>query len=130
MKVVRLETKDFYDTMTIWWEAHSFPTIDIDVLPKYTFVCYVGGYPVYSCCLYETDSKLAWVAWQISNTSIPYHMKAGGLEYLFHEIGVYAKEKGFKVLFTTSGTPSVIEALESQCFSKGDENVKHYIKNI
>ena len=128
MEVIRVETGDFYKTMEQWWDGHNFPHVSVDILPKYTFVCYNDKIPIYSCCFYNTDSDLAWVAWQISNPKVPYHMKSGGLEILFEEMEKYAKHLKYKMLFTTSHTPQVVDALLSQEFAKGDENVDHYIK--
>ena len=128
MKVVRVRTEDFYGVMRQWWEAHNFPIVAIDVLPVHTFVCYNDKIPVYSCCFYNTDSDLAWIAWQISNPKVPFHMKAGGLELLFEEMEKYAKQLNYLMLFTTSHTPQVVDALQKQNFSLGDENVNHYVK--
>ena len=130
MQVVRKETVDFYDTMVRWWEGHGFPIVDISILPKETFVYYINHIPIYSCCFYHTDSSLAWLAWQISNPSIPYHMKSGGMEILFETMEEYAKQNGYKLMFTTSSTPSVVTSLKEQGYVTGDKGVDQYLKKL
>ena len=129
MEVRIVNTKDFYDTMVEWWEGQGFPVVSPSLMPENTFVCYSSdNTPIYSCCFYNTDSNLCWLAWQIANPSATKEQKKGGLLDLFKEIEKYAAYVGYQVVFTTSHTPSVEAKLLERKFHVGDEGVNHYIK--
>lgn len=128
MEVKIVKTKDFYDTMCEWWDAHNFPRVSPSMLPEKTFVCYLKDTPIYSTCFYNTDSNLCWLGWQITNPKVKKEDKKGGLELLFSEIEKYARYVEYHIIFTTSNTSSVERALVNRKFTVGDTDVNHYIK--
>ena len=131
MKVKLTKTKDSYKLMKKWWEGHGFPVIEPNILPESTFICYNDKeVPVYAMCLYNTDSDLCWIGWQISNPEVNKDETKGCFDHLFKAIEIYAKHLEYKVILTTSNTPSVVDTLKSNSYMEGDHNVKHYLKNI
>ena len=129
MKVKLIKTEDFYSTMKEWCEGHEFPVISPSMLPQGTFVCENNeGQETYSVCLYNTDSGIAWLGWELSNPSLSKEEKEGCFEFLFEVVEDYAKKVGYQVLFTTSNTPPVERVLESKGFKIGDTDVNHYLK--
>lgn len=120
---------EFYDTYLKWCEGHEFP-IPSEKLPEKVLVTYVSDLAIYCLWLYETNSSILWVGWPASNKEVPFDAREGGLGYTLDSATCVAKELGFSVLFTTSGTGSVIDSLEDKRFIKGDSNVSHYFKNI
>lgn len=121
---------EVYEGLCEWWEKHKFPVLDIDFLPETFFTVEVGEEVLYGMFVYRTDSKLAWIAFPISNPDLTKEEKKGGLEFLINGITEILKESGFKYIFTTSPLPVVQEALLNTGFNLGDEKANHYLKKI
>ncbi len=121
-------TVDFYPTMVKWWQGHNFPPLPLGFLPQKVFIYNNGEQDTYCCTMYKTDSLLAWVAWQISNPEL--ESKKDELKEVFLSIEKYAKELGYKLLFTTSKHSTVINKLTESGFIVGDNKVNHYLKEI
>lgn len=131
MEVKLIKTKDFYSTMCEWCEGHNFPVISPSILPEGTFVCYNDlGQKTYSVCFYHTNSGLAWIGWELSNPELSKEEKEGCFNFLLQVVETYAKECDYQIVFTTSNTPPVESLLLSRGFKVGDEDVKHYLKQI
>lgn len=129
MKVLKLNTSEFYPTMCEWWGQHGFPEVPITMLPKEVFVCYNSdGEPIYCVNVYYTDSLLCWLGWQISNKKVK--NRDGGLDFLIKEVTNYLSILGFKHIFTTSKTKPVEDSLEKSGYAIGDTGVNHYVKNL
>lgn len=128
--VKKHSTDEVYDLMCSFWDLHKFPRINRLILPENTFVVYRDDTPIYTTCIYWTDSKLAWLAWPISNKNASHKLREGGLVVLTNHIINYAKKKGLKMIITTSNTDSIVRSLESTGFELGDRNVDHHIKMI
>ncbi len=119
---------EFYPTMVKWWEGHNFPPLPVVFLPEKVFIFNNGKEDTYCCTMYKTDSLLAWVAWQISNPDVK--SNSNELKEIFITITNYAKELGYKLLFTTTKHETVIDKLLETDFNIGDNNVNHYLKSI
>lgn len=129
MKVLKHETKQFYNIMCDWWEQHEFPQVPLSMLPTDVFVCYNDdSEPIYSVNVYLTNSSLCWLGWQISNKNNK--NKQNGLTYLIEKVTSFLEVEGYLHIFTTSNTKPVIKSLEECDYLLGDENVNHYIKNL
>jgi hypothetical protein len=127
-KVIKHLKQDFYEDFCKLCDLHKFPRIHIDLLPEICFACYLDEVLIYSVWLYRTDSKLAWIAFPISNNKILHKKRKGGLDYLFNFVENYCKKKGIKMIFTTSSTEKIIETVINQGWQEGDANVNHYTK--
>lgn len=122
---------EFYDTFIKWCDEHKFPRANPELLPENIFVCYnEEEQPIYCIWFYFTDSKLAWLAFPVSNKKIAFKKRELGFAYLMNQVENYAKRKGIKLLFTTSGTDSVIDVLTKSGFEEGDKNVTQYFKTV
>ena len=130
MKIVKLKVEEFYPVMKHWWVNRNkkFPVVPVDMLPEEVFVCIKEDTPIYCVTIYHTNSKLCWIAWQISNPEVSEEFKEGGLTYLLDSVSNSMLSAGYKYVFTTSGTDQVIKSLLDSGFSEGDKNTNHYIK--
>jgi len=131
--IVKKHSKEeFYDEFCKLLDKHHFPRINDKVLPEICFAVYnEDGIVLYSFWFYFTSSAgLAWLAFPVSNKSIPIKRRRGAFEVLLEHISNYAKKKGIISLFTTSNTEGVIEPLLKSGFEIGDQNVAHYIKKL
>ena len=132
MKVKLIKTEEFYPTMVEWWKGHNFPVVSPSILPNTSLVCYNDeDEETYSLCIYNTDSNLCWVGWEISNPNLSKESKEGCLSFLFKKAEEYAKYLGYQVIFTTSVNDSIEKVLlENNYFTKGDRNTNHYLKEL
>ena len=128
MKLNLIRTKDFYTVLSYWWESYGFTPVGIEVLPEQVFVVSKGDTPLYSMFLYETNSKLCWVAWQLANPDTSTREREGGLDFIIKEVTRYAKEKGFTLVFTTSPVKPVQDSLLESGYVEGDLKVNQYFK--
>jgi hypothetical protein len=130
--VVKKHSKEeFYDEFSSLLDKHHFPRINKMVLPENCFAVYnEDDIVLYSFWVYFTDSQLMWLAFPVSNKSIPIKRRRGAFEVLLEHISNYAKRKGIISLFTTSNTEGVIEPLLKSGFEIGDSNVHHYLKKV
>ena len=127
MTAVRIEyVIDFYQEMSKWWLSHGWKPLPLESLPEKVFILSRDGLDAYCCTLYQTDSDFAVLAWQISNKEAK--REKGDLKKLFLYMEEYAKATGVKIIFTTSGTDSVISELSEAGYQVGDTNINQYIK--
>lgn len=128
MAKVRIElVEDFYETMSEWFNQHGWnPAPTINLLPEKVFVANNGVDDVYCCCLYETNGGFAVIAYPLSNKEVKKNIK--DLEDIFLAISDYADKSNIEMLFTTSNTEVVENALIDTGFSLGDTQVNQYIK--
>jgi hypothetical protein len=122
---------DFYNEFKRWSNLHGFPIVSDLVLPENVFVCYnKNDTPLYCIWFYRTDSRLAWVAFPMSNKDIPYNKREKALEFLMNYVSEYAKKENFVSLITTSNTIEVISVLEKCNYKEADLNINQYIKTL
>lgn len=124
------DTLDFYPTMEEWAKERNFPLPPLSFLPTKTIVGYKDETPVYSICIYHTDSEVMWIGWELSNKRSELSDREIISKQLINYIELYATSLEYKHIITTSGTPQVEKLLNYGGYLKGDENVNHYIKNI
>ena len=128
---VRIEkTSDYYETVKSFWESHCFPAVHISFLPVNVFVVSNDGEDLYSCFFYHTDSAMAWLAYPVSNLSVPKEKRIGALDFLILEMEKYAREKGYYLMFTTSPVKRVQDTLLSLGYNEGDVLVTQYFKML
>lgn len=125
-----LRTSDIYSDLTKWFEGHDFPIIDQGFLSDEIMVCFCNNVPAYTINIYHTNSELCWIAFPLSNPFLSKDEKKGGFDFLFEECIKFAKECGYKYIFTTSPVEIVQNKLIEHGFTIGDVNVNHYIKKI
>lgn len=129
IRIEKIKTKDFYETMVDWCKGNNFAIISPSILPEYTFVVYnSSNIPTYSVCFYNTDSNLAWIGWELKNPTVKKQDKQNNLVSLFNHIEQYAKSQGYQLLFTTSSTKPIVDTLLGLGYKEGDVNVNHYLK--
>ncbi|WP_303811775.1 hypothetical protein [Apibacter mensalis] len=113
-----------------WIEGNRFPKEAINWLSTKMLVVYKGELPIYRIFIYDTNSAICWIGWELANPEATKEQKKGGLDFLIKEVCNYAKYNGYSTVFTTSQNPAIIAKLLENQFQKGDSKVNHYIKNI
>jgi hypothetical protein len=121
---------EFYPTFTNWCISQDFPIVDELLLPQKCLVCSKDGVECYALWPYLTDGGVVWLAYPISDRNVSKEFKLGGLGFLFSFAEQYARELGYLMILTTSGTKSVIGQLLENGFNIMDEKVNQYIKHL
>jgi len=127
--VVRKHSKEeFLPTYIKWMEEHKFPTNCASIMPENFFVCYADETPIYACPFWHTDSKIAIIAFIVSNKKANYRIKKGGLDSLIERVIKYAKAKNYLSIFSTTTTETIIKSFENNGFVSGDTGAFQYFK--
>lgn len=128
MELTIIKTEEFYDVLKYWWESHDFKPVDINAVPEHVFVAHNGKEPLYSMFLYETNSKLCWIGWQLANPDASKEDREGGLDFLIKQVTTYATKIGYKYCFTTSPVEVVQASLLKNGYVGADLQVNQYFK--
>lgn len=130
MKVRIEKTVDYYSKMEYLWTLHGFPIVHLSFLPQQVFVVSNKYGDCYCMTAYQTDSALLYLAYPVSNINIPKEKREGAFQFLLNEIEVWAKEKGYYLMYTTSPIKPVQDALLNSGYVEGDILINQYFKSI
>lgn len=122
--IIRPFIKSDHITVCRWWKAHNFTALTLATLPTTGFI--IDG--VCAGFLYSTDSDFCLLEWVISNPEISKEERAKGLDLLIDTLLETAKEKGFRLVFSTLEHPKLIQRYEDHGFQITDKNMTNLIK--
>lgn len=128
--VKQVKKEDFYQEYERLNSLHHFPTLNIDLLPEYAFVCFRDEIPIYCVWFWFTNSKLAVMSFVLSNKGVNYKKRLGGMKYLFIKVIEYAKKKKQKTIFFPNSNKEVSNILIELGFVEGDKGFGQYFYNI
>lgn len=119
---------EIHDYMTLfdWWTAHKWTAPAIDMLPRV-------GLVVDDICagfLYQTDSKIAWLEFIVSNPKSDKYKREEALDLLISSCINQAKDMGFKAIFTSVKHPKLKERYVQHGFTVGDEGTTEMFRRI
>ncbi len=131
-----IEDKEvFYETLCKLYETHDFPVVPKDRLPNRIFVAYEtleDGEIVllYAVPVMITDSSMCKIVFPVSNKLAPKILKKGALDKLLDIVEIVMKSQGYDFIFTTSGTPKLMEIFNNRGYTSSDEGVTYYSKPL
>ena len=127
---VRLVTEEIYnDTLCKWWKDWRWIAPSFDMLPGTGVIVSIDGLDVCAGFLYKTDSKMAWIEYIISNFEYKDREKRKkAIEFLINVLSEFAIDNGFKYLYTSLKSKSLIERYANCGFITGDDNCQEMIK--
>lgn len=120
-------SKPLHGVLARWWDAHSWPVIPHDALPS-TGMIACAEEPVCAAFLYKTDSSIAWMEWFISDPQAEKRHVSIGLDMIIEELSAFAKEQGFKTIFTSMHHRGLIRRLERHGFKTQDTDVTQLMR--
>jgi len=126
---VKVDKEKFYDMYVKMCKMHNFPPLLLNNIEE-VFVHFKDNLLTHSCFLWNTGSEMCMIGFPLSNLALPESFREGCLTKLLTGIEEICKEKGYKLIWTTSATKRVIDSLEEIGYQKGDENVQTYIKVV
>jgi len=133
MQVRKLKEED-YETLCLWWRKWRWTPPIKDILPENGtagFIVYDGEVPVVAGFLYDTNSKIAWVEWVVSN--FDYKDRDGrkeAIQTLLIYLEALAKAKDKKVCYSLLKSKGLIEAYQEQGYQISESGYKEMIKVI
>lgn len=133
MKVRTLDSDD-YNTLVKWWEDWGWDAPSKELLPDSG----TGGLMVSNddeediCAgfLYQTNSKIAWCEFVISDRYYKKSDRSKAIELLIKAIGLTAKEQGYKALFTSLNHQGLINTYERCGFIKSSKNCVEMVMKL
>jgi len=128
-----LSYEDYDNTLVGWWKDWGWEMPpERDFLPQDGeggAIVYDDTTPVCAAFLYNTNSKVAWITWVISNNRYKKRNKKKGLDLLVSTLETIAKNQGHKYVFTNNNHPALINYFSKSGYGKGTTSTE-LIKRI
>lgn len=127
---IRIVTEDSYKSVLCkWWADWRWTAPSFDMLPSTGVIVSIDGNDICAGFLYQTDSKMAWVEYIISNFEYKdRENRKKAIEFLINVLSELGKDNGFKYLYTSLKSKSLIERYANCGFITGDDNCQEMIK--
>lgn len=129
-----LNIEDYDNILKGWWHSFGFEAPCREFLPENGtggYIVYDEDMPICAGFLYETNAKVAWVSWIISNKS--YRKKPQRKEALLLLINTLTKAcklKGYKFAYTVFNNRFLENTFEDAGYSKGGVNFCEMLKKL
>ena len=130
--IMLLKYEDYDNILVGWWKDWGWEAPTREFLPqdgKGGVIVYDGDTPVCAGFLYNTNSKVAWVDWIISNKQ--YRVKPNrqeAIELLIDSLTNMAKGLGKGFTYALIKHDGLIKTYESLGYIQGDSYNKEMIK--
>ncbi len=126
---IRLYKKtDYEDFLVKWWKDWRWTPPPIDMLSDTGIIVSKNGVDICAGFLYYTNSKSALVEYIVSNFDYKEKDRSEAIELLINMLSEVAKDNGFKYIYTSLKSKSLIEKYQNCGFKLGDSNCQEMIK--
>jgi len=124
-----------YELLSEWGEFWRFPLPPVDFLPQSDglfngfMICDDEGLELCAGFVYETNSKVCWMEYIISNPNMRNKdLRTKSISLLIHFLCESSKQKGYKYMFTTVKNKNLINRYSDNGFSIGTKGTTEMIK--
>ena len=127
-----LKYEDYDNILLGWWKQWNWTPPQRDFLPQDGtggLIVWDKDMPVCAGFIYNTNSKVSWIDWIISNKEYrkePQRQEA--LEMLILTLGEICKKDGNKYGYALLKHPKLIDTYEKCGFKAGDQYTQEMIK--
>lgn len=125
MQVQKITSQD-YDILHSFWKTWKFPPPPPEFLPDNGLgglKIVMNGEIVCAGFLYETNSKVAWLEFVVSNPNIKDRdLRHKALVDLIRYLTVQAEMKGYKYVFSSLRNPSLTDKFKEVGYSASKPN--------
>ena len=130
-----IETREYtsqdFSLLASWWQSRQQVDLSPSILSDTGYIALSDGQPIAALFLYPIQgSEVCWIGWPISDQESPSEARSEALDALFEVVHLQARDRGYKLVWTTSGVPVVQQRLERHGYEMGDENIKQYWKGL
>lgn len=118
------KAEDDYKDLSEWWVAHKWPVVPQEMLPKMGMVVEDEG--GVKCCagfMYQTDSRLTWIEWVVSNPEVSLRKRVKAVDMLVGGLVELSKACGYKIRFSSLKSKGLIKIYEKHGFSQTDQGM-------
>jgi hypothetical protein len=122
-----------YDELCKWWKWFRFPAPPKDYLPedgKGGIMISKNGVNICAGFLFLNNSKIAWCEYLVSNPQYREEDRKEAIEAVIFQLCGIAKGKGYKAVFTSLKSESLINRYESVGFTKGSANTTEMVISL
>lgn len=124
MVCIPLESKDYDLILTPWWHSWGWGTAPSrEILPENGnggMIVFDSETPICAGFLYETNSKICWINWVVSNRH--YRKKPNrsqAFSMLIKNLEREAFARGYKACYFASNSSTLNARMENEGFNKG-----------
>jgi hypothetical protein len=129
MDIRLVEKEDYENILCKWWNDWRWTPPTFDMLPKTAIIISNEGIDICAGFLYQTDSSMAWLEYIVSNFEYKKKEKRKeAIEFLINILSELAKDNGYKYIYTSLKSKSLIERYANCGFITGDSNCQEMIK--
>jgi hypothetical protein len=129
---IRVLTGEDYDrTLVKWWEDWEWSAPPKETLPDNGtggFMVHKGDTNICAGFLYQTNSKIAWCEFVISNKDYKEKDRGEAIELLINAISLTAKEQGYKAVWTSLRHKALIKRYEKNGFKQANTDCVEMVK--
>lgn len=119
-----------YATVSSWWEDRGWPVLPLRSLPRTGVVVWVDGRRTAAGWVYRTDSDIAWLEYLVSDPHTPFEKRDGAVDAAIRYLLAKSQDMGYRVIFTSSNNPRLIERLKRHEFIVGDEQTTQLVRKL
>lgn len=125
------DIEEFHPTLLSWWNAHGWPGVPPQILPKLGIRAYElleneGTRPIAAGFLYMDNSVgFSMLEWIVSNPDAAPRQAAKAIGIIAEFAKQEAKRLGYAVMFTSCKQPALARLLERAGFIETDRDVIH-----
>lgn len=134
LNVRKLTPSDYDDILLGWWKDWEWEAPLKSILPNNGeggLIVYDDDVPVCAGFVYQTNSKLAWVEWVISNKK--YRTKPNrkvAIELLVRSLTMVASGAGYEFCYALTNSSALSETYKNIGYIEGDSYSKEMIKKL
>lgn len=125
---IRVLTESDYDTLCKWWRDWRWTPPPFDMLPTTGVMVESNGRDVCAGFVYYTNSKACWLEFIVSDFNYRESDRRECLIFLVNVLSELVKDKGYKYIYTSLKSKSLIDVYSECGFELGSTNCNEMIK--
>lgn len=130
LSIRRFNPFEDYEDVCSWWRAHKWVPMTLENLPKLGFIA-VSEKEKLSCVwLYQTDARMAWLDWLISNPNADNEDRRKSLDLVIKRCLIWAKDLGYKTIFTSVQHEGLMKRYVNMGFIPTDRGITNMIRPL
>ena len=132
-KVRRISEGDYEVILSKWWKSWRWTPPAKDSLPENGLggvIVSLDGVDICAGFLFLTNSKTAWCEYIVSNFEYKDKNRHDAIEFLIRVLTSMAEDRGYKYIYTSLKSKSLIEKYEACGYIVGSENCTEMMKIV
>ncbi len=131
MQVHAYKNETDYGDIASWWIQRESIIPSKKLFSKHGLVVSKDGNKVCAIFLYPVNgAEICVLGWPVSNPSVERETRNEAMDLLFEQAHTQAKEMGYTMIWTTSGTKPIQDRLAKHGYTDGDTNINQYWKGL